>query len=48
MKFNAIISKIQTTIDGGLRIQLDLDDQQVEKAKELLSMREKVLEIDLK
>lgn len=47
MKLKAIVSKISTSTDGGLKITFDVAENEVEIAKELLSMRDKVLSLEI-
>jgi hypothetical protein len=39
IKFVAIVEKVQTLKDGGLRLTLDLSEDSIEQAKELMDVK---------
>lgn len=39
IKFQAVVAKVQTTVDGGIRITLDLDSSCVEQAGQFMQVQ---------
>ena len=44
---NAIIYKLQTTVDSGWRLSLDLDQGQSEEIMRLSKMRDQVIQLEI-
>lgn len=47
LAFKAIIHRISTTVDGGIRVQLDIPETDSQVAKELLDLRGSVLSVGI-
>lgn len=45
IQFQAIFNKAQTTIDGGLRVSLDLDTAQAQAMVDLIRLQGRTLEV---
>lgn len=45
ISFQAIFNKAQTTVDGGLRIALDLDTSQAQAMVDLIRLQGRTLEV---
>jgi len=40
IKFTAVVSKVQTLADGGIRVTLDLSEQDIKQAGELMQAKQ--------